>query len=806
MTERDLGMEWREELEIVFLLQGCGRLNLGESAGAAKVKERDLFIVNCYQPRFLALEPGGAALAMYISPSLLTAEDQIREVAFVCQSYMYPEEQQENFDRIREDFACIFSLYTKNEGRLSIRLRGRINLLLANLMEYFSVCASPKAGSLERLRIATDYIHRNYRDEISLGEIAAQVYLSDSYLSHLFRKELGRTFTEYLTEVRLSHGIALLNGSKKITEIAMEIGFPDTKAFITAFKKYYHTTPEKYRKQHRQKAEILCWEPRQEASDLLAVLAEYTEQSKSDIENEDAKTELRLLEADLTKEGKPLTHKWRMVMNAGYAKDIRNFAVREQVKKMQEKMGYRYIRCKGVLDDGMMTCNASWTNGQIIYNFVYIDECIDYILSLGALPWLELSHMPSALAKELSDRKYGMKFTIYSMPEEQKEWLSLIAELMKHLISRYTAEEIKKWIIMPLFSPSYSVLGNFGQEEWWTLWKDTVCLLRKMLPELKIAGANIEINDEKTSRWFLEKCLTEGGTPDIFSMLSFHLLCPDEQDGGMEVLFEDEGWPMAVSGDSQYIRHHYERQKKYLKEISLGNIPVVLAEWSNTVWQRDLCNDTSYRAAYLFKNILENYDRVDGMGIWSVSDQMEETVPSSKVFHGGLGLFSRFGMPKASYRALELLNRMEGRMLKRGDGYFLTQNRDRLQIYLYNYTHYDTLYRYRHSIHLTNTDRYGVFNAGKAHQYHIQLRKMTAGRYRIQRYSIGPEGGNAFAAWVSQGAPEVDGEEWEFLLGKSLPEYYQESADVGTEYVVSAILVPHEVQLIVLTRISRAAF
>ena len=35
------------------------------------------------------------------------------------------------------------------------------------------------------------------------------------------------------------------------------------------------------------------------------------------------------------------------------------------------------------------------------------------------------------------------------------------------------------------------------------------------------------------------------------------------------------------------------------------HMPLIVEEWSNNIWQRDLCNDTCYKSAYLFKNILE---------------------------------------------------------------------------------------------------------------------------------------------------------------------------------------------------------
>ena len=70
---------------------------------------------------------------------------------------------------------------------------------------------------------------------------------------------------------------------------------------------------------------------------------------------------------------------------------------------------------------------------------------------------------------------------------------------------------------------------------------------------------------------------------------------------------------------------------------------------------------------------------------------------------------------KAVCTALRLLGRMGSRLVKRGDGYFISTEpeKNQSQIYLYNYVHYDMLYRYRHAVNISRTDRYRVFNMGE---------------------------------------------------------------------------------------------
>ena len=69
------------------------------------------------------------------------------------------------------------------------------------------------------------------------------------YLSHLFRKEMGTSFVEYLTTVRVSVAKNLLKQTKMSTlEIGLAVGYSDPSHFAKVFKKREHTSPSEYRK------------------------------------------------------------------------------------------------------------------------------------------------------------------------------------------------------------------------------------------------------------------------------------------------------------------------------------------------------------------------------------------------------------------------------------------------------------------------------------------------------------------------------------------------------------------------------
>ena len=93
-------------------------------------------------------------------------------------------------------------------------------------------------------RIEQDYMS----EDISLNSVAAEVCMSPSYFSSVFSKEMGKTFIEYLTEVRMEKAKQYLAcSSMKTSEISYEVGYKDPHYFSYIFKKTQGCTPKEYR-------------------------------------------------------------------------------------------------------------------------------------------------------------------------------------------------------------------------------------------------------------------------------------------------------------------------------------------------------------------------------------------------------------------------------------------------------------------------------------------------------------------------------------------------------------------------------
>ena len=101
-----------------------------------------------------------------------------------------------------------------------------------------------------RLQLMMQFIHENYRRNLSLDEIAAQSMISKSSALNLFRSYLHITPVNYLINYRLKQAALLLSHTeKKVSTISAETGFHNVDYFCRAFKKHYQVTPGEYRKE-----------------------------------------------------------------------------------------------------------------------------------------------------------------------------------------------------------------------------------------------------------------------------------------------------------------------------------------------------------------------------------------------------------------------------------------------------------------------------------------------------------------------------------------------------------------------------
>ena len=96
---------------------------------------------------------------------------------------------------------------------------------------------------------ALNVIHQEYMNDINVSYVSEKLNVSDSYLMHMFKDQLGITFNKILIDTRIREAKMLLKtGEYRVKEVAYKVGFNDEKYFTMIFKKQTGLTPSEFSK------------------------------------------------------------------------------------------------------------------------------------------------------------------------------------------------------------------------------------------------------------------------------------------------------------------------------------------------------------------------------------------------------------------------------------------------------------------------------------------------------------------------------------------------------------------------------
>jgi two-component system response regulator YesN len=210
---------YEQEREIIV------RIRLGDRVGAKEILHRLLAIVlSEHLENFELLKISILELLIILTRAAVEAGTKIEEV--LGMKYRFITESAAIKDQ--EDL-CIWVAH-----------------LLEKLMD--GIYHTRHAKNYERLEKTLSFIEAHYNESITVERIAKEVYLSPSRLSHIVKDELGITLRECVSKVRVDKAKNLLREKElPISQVALEVGYPDQSYFTKVFKKVERCTPKIFR-------------------------------------------------------------------------------------------------------------------------------------------------------------------------------------------------------------------------------------------------------------------------------------------------------------------------------------------------------------------------------------------------------------------------------------------------------------------------------------------------------------------------------------------------------------------------------
>lgn len=117
--------------------------------------------------------------------------------------------------------------------------------------EWYSQTLAPKQDHTRIDRVC-QYIFEHFDRELPQAEVANLIGMGCTSFSRFFRRNTGKTFSQYLQELRIGHACELLETSERsITDIALSCGFNNLSNFNRIFRRLKHMTPRSFRQHHR---------------------------------------------------------------------------------------------------------------------------------------------------------------------------------------------------------------------------------------------------------------------------------------------------------------------------------------------------------------------------------------------------------------------------------------------------------------------------------------------------------------------------------------------------------------------------
>ena len=108
--------------------------------------------------------------------------------------------------------------------------------------------ALAKTGRSDISIRALEYIFRNHAAEISLASAAEHLQVTKEYLSHVFKRDMKRTFVDFVQTFKMKEAALYLEFTDlRVYEIAASVGYQDAQYFSRLFRKFFAVAPEQFR-------------------------------------------------------------------------------------------------------------------------------------------------------------------------------------------------------------------------------------------------------------------------------------------------------------------------------------------------------------------------------------------------------------------------------------------------------------------------------------------------------------------------------------------------------------------------------
>lgn len=502
------------------------------------------------------------------------------------------------------------------------------------------------------------------------------------------------------------------------------------------------------------------------------------------------------IKADARDGGTHLEHFWSVCVGAGRAAEGLRAGWLEQMEKVVDYCGFRYVRFHGLFHDDMFVYRE--VDGVGVFNFQYIDELFDRLLEIGIRPFVEFGFCPGDLATETG--------TVFwwkgngSPPKDYAKWGELIHRVTAHWVERYGLEEVQEWYFEVWNEPNLHPFFKGTRTQYFELYKVSALAVKSVHGSLRVGGPSTsnfvpdarfdgdledttchatvtQAKDLDALEWrpvwlaaFLEYCQQEELPLDF---ISCH---PYPTDWALDALGSGSNYTRGADST----RKDLALLRKMVDASPYPHAEIHLTEWSSSPSPRDHSHDHLPAAAYVIRANVESAGLVDSLSYWVFTDIFEESGGGNTIYHGGFGMINFQGVVKPTFHAYRFLDALGDETLRTSPGGIVTRESDTGKLTALAW-HYPPEIIQAIPASFNRPDRaIEVENTGTPDRLRLELTGLPPSAPVVIE-TLGKQAGHGRSAWVALGSPAHPTREQMQIIQRAAETTRQETLTADSE-------------------------
>lgn len=612
----------------------------------------------------------------------------------------------------------------------------------------------------------TAYINEHSSSSFSLNDLAGRFNMTPQYMANFIKSSTGRTFYEYLADVRIDKAIGYVRYTdESLFRIAALTGFPNQNAFIKAFKDKTGMSPDDFRASEVLRIngfssnDFSPISSKELAKDYINnyIPSQETVTPKSTVRQ----SHQIVLSASRKKE----SHKpWNHLVNLGFTSTFSRADYRQQILNMQQIMNFEFGRLLRPFD----IVHPIFIDNQKMYDFGKLFRVLDFFKEIDLIPFLELGNKPYKININPVDH-----IKIQNNPKTDDYYSNLIDILphfLKHCINRYGYDYVSQWKF-ELWTErltGHSSQKHETPESYAYYFSQIKNILNTYVPDCKVGGPGYNtINTLSQFGKIMTQLKLQNALPDFITAYIYPYISPDS-----EQLSAEKGTNSYISPNKNIGFERIYNLHKFCEEHYPEIKDILVTEYAAEVSSRNFINDSIYLATFIARFNTQCADYAKALAYWPLTDISLEYSDSNRILFGGNGLINRNNIYKPGFFAHLFLNKMQKHIIGKGEHYMLTISEDlnHLDLLVFNYAHINDDYSKDNTSYSSLRNPTAVFEQIPPQDLNFKISDIKQGTYRIRHYITNNTYGNLLNEWIRLGIIDNNAvEDIEYLKANSAP-------------------------------------